>query len=49
MASLSDRVKKLMDSPQAQKAKARAGEMARDPKNQEKARRLLGKIQGKRR
>jgi hypothetical protein len=47
VASLSDRLKKLADSPKAQKAKAKAEEMARDPKNQEKVRGLLNKVNKK--
>jgi len=47
VASLSDRLKKLADNPKAAKAKAKAEEMARDPKNQDKVRGLLNKVNKK--
>ncbi|MEU6034576.1 MULTISPECIES: hypothetical protein [Actinomadura] len=47
MASLSDRLKKLADSPQGRKAKEKAEQLARDPKKQEKVRGLLKKVNKK--
>ncbi|GAA4105162.1 hypothetical protein GCM10022214_85080 [Actinomadura miaoliensis] len=47
VASLSDRLKKLADSPQGRKAKEKAEQLARDPKKQEKVRGLLKKVNKK--
>ena len=47
MASISDRIKKFMSSPQGEKARAKAQELARDPNTQAKARGLLSKARGK--
>ncbi|WP_165975827.1 hypothetical protein [Actinomadura rubrisoli] len=49
MASLIDRIKVFMRGPQGQKARARAERLARDPRTQAKARRLLAKLRGGRR
>ncbi|WP_165966553.1 hypothetical protein [Actinomadura sp. 7K507] len=46
MASIVDRIKKFIQSPQGQKARARAEGMARNPRTQAKARRLLTKFRG---
>lgn len=46
MASIIDRIKKFLRSPQGQKARARAERVARDPRHQAKARRLLAKVRG---
>ncbi|MFG2086984.1 MULTISPECIES: hypothetical protein [unclassified Spirillospora] len=46
MASIVIRIKRFLRSPQGQKARARAQRMARDPRTQAKARRLLGKFRG---
>ncbi|GLZ13645.1 hypothetical protein Acsp04_38800 [Actinomadura sp. NBRC 104425] len=47
MASLSDRLKKLANSPQGRKAREKAEQLARDPKTQEKVRGLLKKVNKK--
>ncbi|WP_187438062.1 hypothetical protein [Actinomadura decatromicini] len=46
MASVIDRIKRFMRSPQGQKARARAERLARDPRTQAKARRLLSRYRG---
>lgn len=46
MASLIDRIKRFMRSPQGQKARARAERLARDPRTQAKARGLLARVRG---
>ena len=40
MASIINRIKRFAASPQGRKAEAKAGEMARDPRNQAKLRKL---------
>ncbi|WP_169809289.1 hypothetical protein [Actinomadura chibensis] len=49
MASVIDRIKRFLRSPQGQKARARAERLARDPRTQAKARGLLAKVRGGRR
>lgn len=46
MASIVDRIKRFLRSPQGQQARARAERMARDPRTQAKMRRLLGRFRG---
>ncbi|MFD0683532.1 hypothetical protein [Actinomadura fibrosa] len=46
MASLIDRIRRFLRSPQGQKARARAERYARDPRTQAKARKLLGRARG---
>lgn len=46
MASIVDRIKRFLRSPQGQKARARAERLARDPRTQARARRLLTKVRG---
>lgn len=48
MASLSDRVRRFINSPQGHQARTRAQRMARDPRTQAKLRGLLRRF-GKRR
>ncbi|WP_433475211.1 hypothetical protein ACQPZP_42210 [Spirillospora sp. CA-142024] len=46
MASLIDRIKRFAQGPQGQKARARAEQIARDPRNQARIRRLLARVRG---
>lgn len=46
MASIVDRIRRLLRSPQGRKARAKAERLARDPRTQAKARRLLAKVRG---
>lgn len=47
MASLADRIRRFLHSPQGRQARMRAERIARDPRNQAKARQLLRRF-GKR-
>ncbi|GAA2609161.1 hypothetical protein SMC26_31465 [Actinomadura fulvescens] len=47
MAGLMTKIKAWSRSPQGQRTRAKAERMARDPRNKEKARRLLTKFRGK--
>jgi hypothetical protein len=49
VASLIDRIKRFMRSPQGRQARARAERLARDPRTQAKARGLLNRARGGRR
>ncbi|MDL4773230.1 MULTISPECIES: hypothetical protein [Thermomonosporaceae] len=49
MASLIDRIKGYVNSPQARQARARAERVARDPRTRAKARGLLARLRGGRR
>lgn len=49
MASIIDRIKRYLRSPQGRKVRERAERMARDPRTQAKARGLLAKVRGGRR
>jgi hypothetical protein len=49
MASIVDRIKRLLSSPQSQQARARAERLARDPRTQAKVRGLLARFRGGRR
>ncbi|MGK5552989.1 hypothetical protein ACSNOI_15355 [Actinomadura kijaniata] len=44
---LADRIRRFLRSPQGQRARNRAGQIARDPRTQAKARRLLTRFRGK--
>ncbi|WP_169807977.1 hypothetical protein [Actinomadura hibisca] len=44
---LVDKIKRFARSPQGQRARARAGQIARDPRNQARARGLLARFRGK--
>jgi hypothetical protein len=46
MASLVNRIKRFMHSPQGRQARARAERMARDPRTRAKVRGLLGRFRG---
>jgi hypothetical protein len=46
VASIIVRIQRFLRSPQGRKARARAERLARDPRNQAKARRLLAKVRG---
>jgi hypothetical protein len=46
VASIIDRIKKFLHSPQGRNARNRAERLARDPRTQAKARRLLAKVRG---
>ncbi len=48
MASLIDRIRRFMNSPQGRQARMRAEQFARDPRNQAKVRALVQRA-GKRR
>lgn len=41
-----NRIKRYLQSPQGQRTKAKAQRMARDPRTQAKARRLLARFRG---
>jgi hypothetical protein len=49
MASLVDRLKRLLHSPQGRQARERAERLARDPRTQAKVRGLLARFRGGRR
>ncbi|MEV7006546.1 hypothetical protein [Streptosporangium sp. NPDC051022] len=44
MASLMDRIKRYLDSPQGRRNVEKAKEMARDPRNQRKLRDLVNRL-----
>jgi hypothetical protein len=46
MASIVDRIKRFMHSPQGRQARSRAERMARDPRTQAKVRGLLSRFRG---
>ncbi|MEU5877133.1 hypothetical protein [Spirillospora sp. NPDC047279] len=46
MASLMTRIKLWFRSPQGQQARARAEQLARDPRNKQRARGLMAKFRG---
>jgi len=46
MASLIDRVRSYLRTPQGQRNMAKAKAMARDPRNQQKLRGLLARLRG---
>ncbi|WP_433330386.1 hypothetical protein [Spirillospora sp. CA-294931] len=48
MASLVDRIKAFARSPQGRQARARAQQIARDPRNKAKARSLFAKFRNRR-
>lgn len=48
MAKLMDRVRAYMRSPKGRQQVEKAKRMARDPRNQQKARRLLDRFRGRR-
>jgi len=49
MASLVDRLKRFLHSPQGRQARARAERLARDPRTQAKVRGILARLRGGRR
>lgn len=49
MASVVNKLRRWLRSPQGQQARARAERLARDPRTQAKARRFLGRFRGGRR
>jgi hypothetical protein len=48
MAGLFNKIKNFMRSPRGQQMTAKAGEVARDPRNRERARRAVAKFRRKR-
>ncbi|MFC6886714.1 MULTISPECIES: hypothetical protein [Actinomadura] len=46
MASIVDRIKHYLRSPQGQRTRAKAQRLARDPRTQAKARSLLARLRG---
>ncbi|MCE7002398.1 hypothetical protein LWC34_06065 [Kibdelosporangium philippinense] len=48
MAGLMDRIKNFLRSPKGQQMTDKAREMAKDPRNQERARQAADKLRGKR-
>jgi hypothetical protein len=46
MASIADRIRRFLRSPQGRQARARAERMARDPRTQAKIRGLLARFRG---
>ncbi|HEY9524481.1 MAG TPA: hypothetical protein VIR33_14670 [Thermopolyspora sp.] len=47
MPSITERIRRFMQSPQGRKAEQRAKEMAQSPQNREKARRFMNRFRGR--
>ncbi|POM23833.1 hypothetical protein BTM25_24590 [Actinomadura rubteroloni] len=49
MPSLTERIRRFLNSPQGRQARARVEGVARDPRNRERARGLLARLRSRRR